>query len=114
MRRFLLPASFAVIAAMSLPVAGGFGEDVRLSPASPPSTSPSETQSGKREATEHRAADLRRQVSDLQNLVAQVREQIEQRTARKPPPTDSGEQQALRQQDGELHNELKGLIAELE
>jgi hypothetical protein len=57
---------------------------------------------------------LRRQVSDLQNLVAQVREQIEQRTARKPPPTDSGEQQALRQQDGELHNELKGLIAELE
>ena len=113
MRRFLVPGFFAVIAGVSLPVAGGFGEDVRPSPASPPSASPNETQLGKRETIEHRADDLRRQVSNLQDLVAQVREQIEQRT-RKPAPTDSGDQQALRQRDGELHSELQGLIAELE
>jgi hypothetical protein len=125
MRRFLLPVFFAVIA-VSLPVAEGFGEDAPPNPVSPRSAAPAITQgpsgstnveqSGKRETIEHRATDLRRQVSDLQTLVAQVREQIEQRATRKPPTTDSGEQQAvnLQRQDGELHSELQGLIAELE
>jgi hypothetical protein len=134
MPRFQLPAFYVVIAAVSMPLSGGFGEDapsgISLSSTSPaPAQSPSVSaiveQQEKRDTIEHRATDLRRQVSDLQGLVAQVTQLVAQRKARNPPSADSGEQPAasnapepqaanLRQQDIELHSELQGLIAELE
>ena len=131
MRRFQLPAFYAVIAAVSLPFAGGFAESAPPEPASPalpqsPSVSAILEQQGKHDTVEPRATDLRRQVSDLHGLVGQVRQLLEQRRARKPPSTDSGEQQAasnaleqqqaadLQQQDIELRRELQGLIAQLE
>ena len=97
MRRFQLPAVYAVIAAVSMPIAGGFAESAPPEPASPPPASPALAQSpsvsaifeqqGKQDTIEPRATDLRRQVSDLHGLVGQVRQLLEQRRARKPPST---------------------------
>ena len=99
-------------------------------PSAPPVTaqSPPASEAAKhheeRNSTEQRAADLRRQVSGLQSLVAQVKQQLAQRKAQKSPVTDAGgqpatddaqEQQAadLQRQDSELHSQLQGLIAQL-
>ena len=133
MWRFALPAFLAAIVTLSLPSAKAFGDDVTPSQP-PPSAPPVAVQSppdsevaehqGVRNNSENRAADLRRQVSGLQSLVAQIRQQLVQRKAQKSPVGDAGgqpvahdaqEQQAadLQRQDSELDSQLQGLIAQL-
>jgi hypothetical protein len=134
MWRFPLPAFLAAIVTLSLPSVRAFGDDVtpsQLPPSAPPvpARSPQDSdvaeQQGERKNTENRAADLRRQISGLQSLVAQVKQQLVQRKAQRPQVADAGgrpaaahdaqEQQAddLQQQDSELHSQLQGLIAQL-
>jgi hypothetical protein len=74
MRRFQLPAFYAVIAAVSLPFAGGFAESAPPEPASPalPQSSAILEQQGKHDTVEPRATDLRRQVSDLHDLASRT------------------------------------------
>ena len=74
MRRFQLPAFYAVIAAVSLPFAGGFAESAPPEPAAPqsPSVSAILEQQGKHDTVEPRATDLRRQVSDLHDLASRT------------------------------------------
>jgi len=132
MWRFPLPAFLAAIVTLSLPSAKAFGDDVTPSQP-PPSAPPVAVQSpldsevaehqGVRNNSENRAADLRRQVSGLQSLVAQVKQQLVQRKAQKSPVADAGGQPAahdaqeqaadLQRQDRELHSQLQGLIAQL-
>ena len=133
MSRFPLPAFLAAIVTLSLPSVRAFGDDVtpsQLPPSAPPvparipPASDVAEHQGERNNTENRAADLRRQVSGLQSLVAQVKQQLVQRKAQKSPVADAGgqpaaddaqEQQAadLQRQDSELHSQLQGLIAQL-
>ena len=132
MWRFALPAFLAAIVTLSLPSAKAFGDDVTPSQP-PPSAPPVAVQSpldsevaehqGVRNNSENRAADLRRQVSGLQSLVAQVKQQLVQRKAQKSPVADAGGQPAahdaqeqaadLQRQDRELHSQLQGPIAQL-
>ena len=133
MWRFPLPAFLAAIVTLSFATARASGDDAapnQPSPSVPPVTAQSRPASevakhhDERNSTEQRAADLRRQVSGLQSLVAQVKQQLAQRKAQKSPVTDAGgqpaadntqEQQAadLQRQDSELHSQLQGLIAQL-
>ena len=132
MWRFPLPAFLAAIVMLSFPSVRGFGDDVTPSQPppfappvavqSPPDSEVAEHQ-GVRNNSENRAADLRRQVSGLQSLVAQVKQQLVQRKAQKSPVADAGGQPAahdaqeqaadLQRQDRELHSQLQGLIAQL-
>ncbi len=72
--------------------------------------------------SDDRATDLRHQVSDLQDLVAQVNQQLAQRKAQSPAAgadgqpgaPDSSQSDDLQRQDSELHNELQGLITQLQ
>jgi hypothetical protein len=133
MWRFPLPAFLAAIVTLSLPSVRALGDDAAPSqppPSSPPvpAQSPPDSDVAKHHEepnnTEQRAADLRRQVSGLQSLVAQVKQQLVQRKAQKSPVADAGgqpaahdaqEQQAadLQRQDRELHSQLQGLIVQL-
>jgi hypothetical protein len=128
MWRFPLPVFFALIAALTVPVAEGLGDDaaprnaLRAPSASPfPTQGPPAPGGAEQQGERNRAADLRRQVSDLQGLIAQVRQQIADRKARKPPTgnhetRDAPEQKTadLQRQDSELHGQLTSLIAQLE
>ena len=111
---------------LSLPTVRAFGDDA--APLAPPVTvqSPPDSEATKhheeRSSTERRAADLRGQVSGLQSLVAQVKQQLAQRKAGKPrrangqpASNDAQEQRAadLQRQDSELHSQLQSLIAQL-
>ena len=150
MWRFLLPPLFATTVAVILLFAGvrsdaqsasGVSEPADdivgnaapshdsppLPTPSPPSQGPSvsgvaERPQEARDARDDRATDLRHQVSDLQDLVAQVNQQLAQRKAQNPAAV-AGEQQGapeapqpddLQRQDNELHNELLGLITQLQ
>ena len=133
MGRFALLAVFGLIAALT-PVAEVWSDAAVPSPASPPAALPvpmqgppapgGGEQQEDRNAIEHRAADLRRQVSSLQGLAAQVRQQIAHRRAWKPLAGNSGGQQEARaepaekaadlhRQDSELHDQLQSLLAQL-
>ena len=152
MWRFLLPAFFAMTVALILLFAGVRGDaqsapgvservgdivgNAAPSHASPPLPTPAPspfaqgpTVSGvveqpqeARDARDDRATDLRHQVSDLQDLVAQVNQQLAQRKAQNPAaatggqqgPPDAPQADDLQRQDGELHKELQGLITQLE
>jgi hypothetical protein len=113
MWRFLLPPLFATTVAVILLFAGvrsdaqsasGVSEpaddivgNAAPSHASPPLPTPSPPSQGPsvsgvaerpqeaRDARDDRATDLRHQVSDLQDLVAQVNQQLAQRKAQNPP-----------------------------
>jgi chromosome segregation ATPase len=150
MWRFLLPPLFATTVAVILLFAGvrsdaqsasGVSEPADdivgnaarshdsppLPTPSPPSQGPSvsgvaERPQEARDARDDRATDLRHQVSDLQDLVAQVNQQLAQRKAQNPGAV-AGEQHGapeapqpddLQRQDNELHNELLGLITQLQ
>jgi hypothetical protein len=124
------PTLFAGMIALSLPSTGAFGNDVAPRHASPPSAPSVPTQGSSdwdasaHQAERNSAAYLQRQVSDLQDLAASVKQQLGQREARGSGP-DAGGRQAtvnspeqedanLQRQDNELHTELQGLIAQLE
>lgn len=127
MWRFL-PAFLAPIAVLITLFAGGV-----IGPASlplPPSASPDPAPSPPvsdvggqvaRDASIDRAADLQRRVSDLQDLVAQVNQQLLQGKAQSSI-ADTGGQQGpdapqvadLQRQNDKLHNELQELIAQLD
>jgi hypothetical protein len=135
MWRFLLPAFFAMIGAWFLLFTGGRGDaqstpgvagrvndivgDTPPSHAAPPLPTPPAQGSS---VSDDRATDLRHQVSDLQDLVAQVSQQLAQRKAQSPATGDDGQRGApdasqsddLQRQDSELHNELQGLITQLQ
>ena len=126
--RFVL-LSCVAIAALSLIFGRGFGDDAaRANNSPPPSASPTTAQGApaeQKDGGDHRAADLQQQVDGLQRVVSQVRQQIAQHKARKPPATNSGtqpwahdalDQQAaeLQRRDSKLHGELQPLIAQLE
>ena len=122
MWRFLLPARFAMAIALILLFSDAVGDaqsvsDRASSPAASPDPAP-----GAPAGRDQRAADLQRQVSDLQELVAQVGQQLAQR---KEQGQGTGGQQSAgnlpapevadpQQQDNELHSELQGLITQLE
>jgi hypothetical protein len=93
-----------------------------LLPSAPPDPAQSlpVSDAGGRDAHINRAADLQRQVSDLQDLVGRVNQQLARRKAH-GAAVSVGEQQrvsdapnVLQQQDSELHDVLQGLIAQLE
>ena len=124
------PTFFAGMIALSLPSTGAFGNDAAPRHASPPSAPSVPTQGASNsdasahQAERNSAAYLQRQVSDLQDLAASVKQQLGQREARGSGP-DAGGRQAtvnfpeqedadLQRQDNELHTELQGLIAQLE
>ena len=135
MWRFLLPAFFAMIGASFLLFTGVRGDaqsapgvpervndivrDTPPSHAAPPLPAPPAQGSS---VSDDRATDLRHQVSDLQDLVAQVSQQLAQRKAQSPATGDDGQRGApdasqsddLQRQDSELHNELQGLITQLQ
>jgi len=124
------PTLFAGMIALSLPSTGAFGNDAAPRHASPPSAPSVPTQGSSdwdasaHQAERNSAAYLQRQISDLQDLAASVKQQLGQREARGSGP-DAGGGQAmanfpkqqdgdLQRQDSELHSELQGLIAQLE
>ncbi len=143
MQRFVLPAFFAMLIVMIVLFAGAFGDresalalseraNAAPRPPSPGSVVPERSvlvadnaeQQGARDAQDHRAADLQRQVNDLQGLVAQVKQQLAQRKAQSPASDVAGQQEGRnaaepdaadqQQQDAELHSELQGLITQLD
>jgi chromosome segregation ATPase len=118
MWRFLLPGFVALMVI-------GNAANCHASP--PPSATPDPAPSprdvgAQGEQDAHYAAYLQRQVNDLQDLVAQVKQQLAQRKALSPAAGAGGQQGAphasqtgdLQRQDSELHNELQGLITRLE
>jgi len=135
MQRFVLPAFFAIVM-----LTGDLQSPSALSERASAAPRPSSygfvipvpsvlvadnvEQQGARDAQDHRAADLQRQVNDLQGLVAQVKQQLAQRKARSPASDVAGQQEGRsaaepdavdqQQQDAELHSELQGLIAQLD
>jgi hypothetical protein len=137
MQRFVLPAFFAMM--LTAISAGAFGDrQLPLALSGRASAAPrlplsgsvvpvrsvpvadNVEQQGARDAQDHRAADLQRQVNDLQGLVAQVKQQLEQRKAQRTSPDVAGlhapelEAADLQRQDTELHSELQSLIAQLD
>lgn len=137
MRRFLLSALLAMMGASILLFTGLPGDaqsapgvperandivgDTAPSHAAPPLPTPPRPAQGP-SVSDDRATDLRHQVSDLQDLVAQVNQQLAQRKTQSPAAGADGHQGApdapqsddLQRQDNELHNELQGLITQLE
>jgi hypothetical protein len=149
MRHFLLPAVFALMVVLIMLLPGGAIGDARSPrdslervnatvgiaapnraspqpPAAPiPTPSPPVSgvteQEGKRDTIEGPAAAWRLQISNLQSVVALVKQQLAQRKAQSAGGV--GGQQAgaqkqqtadLQQQDRELHSELHDLVAQLE
>ena len=136
MWRFLPPAFLAIMGASILLLAGARADaqstagvperandsvgDAASSHASPQSPTPPHPAQGP-SVSDDRATDLRHQVSDLQDLVAQVNQQLAQRKAQGPTEAAGGQQGApdasqpddMQRQDSELHNELQGLVAQL-
>src|SRR5689334_20707285 len=103
MQRLVLPAFFALTMGLTTLSAGAFGasqsqlagsETFPLPARSVAATDTEAEQQGARDSQDHGAADLQRQVSDLQALVAQVKQQLAQRKARSPGTGVAGQQAA--------------------
>src|ERR1700744_771225 len=100
-------------AAFAIPLSGGRADVV------PAKTAPAATptrQEDKGQSNGQLTAGLRAQVSSLQALLAQIREQIAERKTEVPPAIPGGEQSASeqmanwRQPSSELHRALQSLI----
>ena len=139
MWRILLPAFLAIMGASISLLTGARGDaqstpgvpeqpndivgDAAPDHASPPLPMPALAHTAQGPSvSDDRATSLRHQVSDLQDLVAQVNQQLTQRKAQGPTERAGGQQGApdasqsddLQRQDSELHKELQGLVAQLE
>ncbi len=139
MWRFLPPPFLAIVGASILLFTGAPGDaqstpggpeqpndivgDAALGHAPPPLPTPTSPHTAQGPSvSDDRATNLRHQVSDLQDLVAQVNQQLTQRKAQGPTEGAGGQQGApdasqsddLQRQDSELHKELQGLVTQLE